>query len=55
VEMAKGKPVALNSAREKMPFEITPPFPFLTRISTPGADKVALTAPSGDQKPDPKQ
>jgi hypothetical protein len=55
VELAKGKPVALNSAREKMPFEITPPFPFLTRISTPGADKVALTAPSGDQKPDPKQ
>jgi hypothetical protein len=55
VEMAKGKPVALNSAREKMPFEITPPFPFLTRISTPGADKVALTGPAGDQKPDPKQ
>jgi len=55
VEMAKGKPVALNSAREKMPFELTPPFPFLTRISTPGADKVALTAPAGDQKPDPKQ
>lgn len=55
VEMAKGKPVALNSAREKMPFEITPPFPFLTRITTPGADKVALTAPAADQKPDPKQ
>ena len=55
VELAKGKPVALNSAREKMPFEITPPFPFLTRISTPGADKVALTAPAGEQKPDPKQ
>src|ERR1700678_3900455 len=55
VEMAKGKPVALNSAREKMPFEITPPFPFLTRISTPGADKVALTAPTGDQKQNPKQ
>jgi len=55
VEMAKGKPVALNSAREKMPFELTPPFPFLTRISAPGADKVALTAPAGDQKPDPKQ
>lgn len=54
-ELAKGKPVALNSAREKMPFEITPPFPFLTRISTPGADKVARTAPAGDQKPDPKQ
>src|ERR1700678_80536 len=55
VEMAKGKLVPLNSAREKMPFEITPPFPFLTRISTPGADKVALTAPTGDQKQNPKQ
>src|ERR1700723_2787213 len=55
VEMAKGKLVPLNSAREKMPFEITPPFPFLTRISTPGADKVALTAPAGDQKQNPKQ
>jgi hypothetical protein len=55
VELAKGKPVALNSAREKMPFEITPPFPFLTRISTPGADKVALTAPAGDAQQDPKQ
>jgi hypothetical protein len=55
VEMAKGKLVPLNSAREKMPFEITPPFPFLTRISSPGADKVALTAPAGDQKQNPKQ
>jgi hypothetical protein len=55
VEMAKGKLVPLNSAREKMPFEITPPFPFLTRFSAPGADKVALTAPAGDQKQDPKQ
>ena len=55
VEMAKGKLVPLNSAREKMPFEITPPFPFLTRISPPGADKVALTAPAGDQKQSPKQ
>ena len=55
VEMAKGKLVPLNSAREKMPFEITPPFPFLTRISPPGADKVALTAPAGDQKQNPKQ
>jgi hypothetical protein len=55
VEMAKGKLVPLNSAREKMPFEITPPFPFLTRISSPGADKVALTAPAGDQKQNPKR
>ncbi len=46
VELAKAKPVALTSAREKMPFAITPFFPYLTRISTPGSDKVALTAPT---------
>jgi hypothetical protein len=43
VEMAKAKPVALTSAKEKMPFEITPFFPYLTRLSTPGSEKVALT------------
>jgi hypothetical protein len=46
VELAKAKPVALSSAKEKIPFEITPFFPYLTRISIPGSDKVALTAPS---------
>jgi len=45
VELAKAKPVALTSAKEKIPFEITPFFPYLTRISIPGSDKVALTAP----------
>src|SRR5208337_1123660 len=46
VEMAKAKPVALVSAREKMPFEITPFFPYLTRLSSPTSDKVALTSPT---------
>src|SRR5208337_5037781 len=46
VELSKAKPVALTSAREKMPFEITPFFPYLTRYPTPGSDKVALTAPA---------
>jgi Peptidase family M48 len=46
VELAKAKPVALGSAREKMPFEITPFFPYLTRYPTPGSDRVALTAPA---------
>jgi Zn-dependent protease with chaperone function len=50
VELAKGKAVPLNSAREKMPFEVTPFFPFLTRISAGGAEKVAQTTPSGAQK-----
>ncbi len=31
VELLKSKPVALYSAREKMPFEVTPFMPFLTR------------------------
>lgn len=30
--LIKSKPVALASAREKMPFEITPLFPYLTRL-----------------------
>jgi hypothetical protein len=46
VELAKAKPVALTSAKEKMPFEITPFFPYLTRISAAGSEKVALTTPS---------
>ncbi len=46
VELLKTKPVALNSADEKMPFEVTPFFPFLTRFANPGAEKVAVTAPA---------
>jgi hypothetical protein len=46
VELSKAKPVTLTSAREKMPFEITPFFPYLTRLSVPGNEKVALTAPA---------
>jgi hypothetical protein len=42
----KTKPVALTSADEKMPFEVTPFFPFLTRFPNPGAEKVALTTPA---------
>ncbi|HVN19635.1 MAG TPA: M48 family metalloprotease [Dongiaceae bacterium] len=44
VELSKAKQVALASAREKMEFEITPFFPYLTRMSTGGAEKMALTA-----------
>ncbi len=48
VELSKAKPVALTSAREKMEFEITPFFPYLTRIPA-GGEKVALTAtPAGN-------
>ena len=35
VELLKAKPVALLSAREKMPFEVTPFMPYLTRYTAP--------------------
>jgi len=50
VELSKAKPVALASAREKMEFEITPFFPYLTRLST-GGQKVALTTSPAEVQP----
>ena len=41
VELLKSKPVALTSAREKMPFEVTPFMPFLTRYQRPGSQLTA--------------
>ncbi|MGB6358794.1 MAG: hypothetical protein WBF30_08445, partial [Candidatus Acidiferrales bacterium] len=40
IEMAKSKPVELLSAREKMPLEVTPFMPYLTRYQNP-ADAAA--------------
>jgi hypothetical protein len=52
VELSKAKAVALTSAHEKMEFGITPFFPYLTRLSTGGAEKVALTTtPSASAEP----
>jgi hypothetical protein len=51
--LIKTKPVAVTTAAEKMPFEVTPFFPFLTRLSTAAPEKVApatektAAAPSG--------
>jgi hypothetical protein len=45
VELVKTKPVALLSAYEKMPFEVTPFLPYLTRVQAVAPDKVAV-APS---------
>jgi hypothetical protein len=45
IELVKTKPVAILSPREKMPFEVTPFFPYLIRLTAPSPDKVALTAP----------
>ena len=53
LDLIKTKPVAITSAAEKMPFEVTPFFPFLTRLSAASPDKTAPTpektaaAPSG--------
>jgi len=55
-ELSKAKAVALNSANEKMEFEITPFFPYLTRLSSAGVQKVALTTsvPSTPSAPEQK-
>lgn len=46
LELIKTKPVAITAATDKMPFEVTPFFPFLTRYGTPAAtqDKAAPAA-----------
>ena len=46
VELSKAKPVALTSAKEKLEFEITPFFPYLTRFSSGVSEKMALTTQS---------
>src|ERR1700690_4104400 len=43
VEMVKAQPVAITSARDKMPFEVTPFFPRLARYNA--------TAPTGNSTP----
>ncbi len=45
IELVKTKPVAVTSPQEKMPFQVTPFFPYLTRLSRSAPEKVALTAP----------
>jgi hypothetical protein len=55
VELSKAKVVPLTSPREKMEFEVAPFFPYLTRVSTGGADKVALTTtPATPSTPEQK-
>jgi hypothetical protein len=44
VELVKSQPVAITSARDKMPFEVTPFFPHLTRIGTSGAGTTTAAA-----------
>jgi len=44
VEMIKAAPVTITSARDKMPFEVTPFFPRLTRMGTTASDANAADA-----------
>ncbi|MGB6484442.1 MAG: hypothetical protein WBE86_13230 [Candidatus Acidiferrales bacterium] len=52
IEMAKSKPVQLLSAREKMPFEVTPFMPYLTRYQN-AADAAADPAKQDSAKKNP--
>jgi len=55
VELVQAKPVALLSAREKMPFEVTPFMPFLTRYQRPGAGITASAAKADVAKKEQQQ
>jgi hypothetical protein len=51
VEMVKAPPVTITSVRDKMPFEVTPFFPRLTRLGTTAvADATATTAENSANK-----
>ncbi|MGB6392507.1 MAG: hypothetical protein WBF14_09075, partial [Candidatus Acidiferrales bacterium] len=55
VELLKAKPVALLSAREKMPFEVTPFMPYLTRYERPDTGAAGDPAKADVAKKDPAQ
>jgi hypothetical protein len=48
LEMIKSKPVGIIAEREKMPFEVTPFMPYLTRYGSEAAKPVATTATQPD-------
>jgi hypothetical protein len=54
VELVKAKPIPLLSAREKMPFEVTPFMPFLTRYQKPGSGITADPTKADLAKKDPQ-
>jgi hypothetical protein len=58
VALVKAKPVPLLSVREKMPFEVTPFMPFLTRYQKPGeaeAQKADVAKQQNSQPQAPQQ
>ena len=46
IELIKTKPVAILTSSEKMPFEVTPFYPYLTRLSDASSEKVTATGPA---------
>ena len=44
LELIKTKPAAISTVADKMPFEVTPFYPFLTRVGTGGQEKAAPAA-----------
>ena len=53
-EMVKTSPVAITSARDKMPFEVTPFYPRLARFgATPGAAPTSAAAANTTPSPNP--
>jgi Peptidase family M48 len=53
IELLKAKPLALLSAREKMPFEVTPFYVYLTRQNGNTLQKTAETARTKPTAPEP--
>lgn len=53
VQMLNAKPVPLYSAREKMPFEITPFFPTMARYEAPAATTANSSAATANAAPAP--
>ena len=56
LEMLKSKPVGAVAEREKMPFEVTPFMPYLTRYGADSTKPIAASAqsaPDGTSKADP--
>jgi hypothetical protein len=48
VQMVKASPAALTSARDKMPLEVTPFFPRLSRVTLGGSpERTAATTNQG--------
>ena len=53
VEIVKAQPVAITSARDKMPFEVTPFYPRLSRYGTANAPAATTAATTANASPAP--